>query len=128
MIQNHPVRPFLADIPDEIRDRAASRFVLVLCAQCQEAMHLEDAEACGATIIDSPDGRLHGVIDRCARCAAADPDTARRRHCDLRHIGAVLAGAALVTGAVVLGAIAGLVIVGAVIVLLGRSLVESERS
>lgn len=117
-------RPFQAEISDEIRDRAGSRYTLVLCAQCQDAMHLQDALACGATIVDVPAGRLHGVIDRCARCAAADHDTARNRQRVLRRVGATLAGAVLVTGA----AIAGLVIVGAMIVLLGRSLAEGERS
>lgn len=123
-----PHRPFQADIPTEIRDRAASRYTLVICAECQEAMHLEHALAFGATIIDAPAGTLHGVIDRCARCAVADLDTAQDRHRVLRHVGTVLAGAALVTSAFALGAIAGLVIVGAVLVLLGRSLIESDQA
>lgn len=128
MFQQDPSRPFQADIPDEIRNRADSRYTLVICAECQEAMHLEHALAFGSTIVDAPDGTLHGVIDRCARCATADPITARNRHRVLHHIGTVLAGAALVTSAVVLGAIAGLIIVGAVLVLLGRILVESDHA
>lgn len=101
MLNCSPRRAFETEVPDEFRDRVASPFALVLCAECQEAMYLKSALVCGATILDAPEGRQLGVVDRCARCAAADLDTDWSRDRILRQIGTILAGAALITGAVV---------------------------
>lgn len=69
------------------------------------------------------------IRDRASAASNPGPVTSQNApRTAVRELGLLAAGTGLVVGAVVLGAVAGLVIAGAVIVLLGRSLVESDRT